>query len=107
MQYTLFVVAAYAIPLIMGMTRRRGPLFWLPWLSLPLALRLLRIIWTARGAQLNAGLKGTGRLHLLFGILFALALLWPAREPAVGAGRDRLSHHPACHWGGCRRGTLP
>jgi len=78
-QYTLFLVAAYAIPVLMGVTGAAGNMFWLPLLSLPVAVRLLRIVWTARGAQFNAGLKGTGQLHLLFGILFSLALLWPAR----------------------------
>jgi 1,4-dihydroxy-2-naphthoate octaprenyltransferase len=52
-------------------------LWWLPWLTLPLAIGLLRTVTTtADGPTLNRALKGTARLHLLFGLLFAAGLLW-------------------------------
>lgn len=75
-QYTLLVAGAYVMPLLMARAGMMGGPFWLPFLSLPLGIRLIRFIWTAQGAELNLGLKDTGRLHLLFGILFSIALLW-------------------------------
>jgi 1,4-dihydroxy-2-naphthoate octaprenyltransferase len=48
----------------------------LPWLSLPLAWGLARtVLGGAAGRALNPVLKQTGRLELIFGVLFALGLL--------------------------------
>lgn len=52
-----------------------SPWALLPLLTLPLATRLMRAVATQEGRQLNAALKGTGRLHLAFGVLFAASLL--------------------------------
>ena len=46
----------------------------LPLLSLPLGVWLVRFVSQTEGRPLNQGLKRTGQLHLLFGVLFALAL---------------------------------
>jgi 1,4-dihydroxy-2-naphthoate octaprenyltransferase len=46
----------------------------LPLLTLPLALPLARTVLTEQGRPLNRALAGTGRLHMLFGVLFALGL---------------------------------
>ena len=51
-----------------------GNAFWLPWLSLPLGIWLIRFIGRTEGRPLNKALKRTGQLHLLFGLLFAAAL---------------------------------
>lgn len=75
-QYTLLVAGAYVIPILMGRAGMVGGPYWLPLLSLPMGIRLIHYIWTAQGAALNLGLKNTGRLHLLFGLLFSIALLW-------------------------------
>jgi hypothetical protein len=38
----------------------------------------VRTVWTRQdGPALNGALKGTGRLSLLFALLFAFSLLWP------------------------------
>jgi len=47
----------------------------LPILTLPLAVLLLRAAAAGEGRSLNATLAGTGRLHMLFGLLLALGLL--------------------------------
>jgi 1,4-dihydroxy-2-naphthoate octaprenyltransferase len=75
-EYLLLVAGAYVLlPL--------GPLlglasWWalLPLLTLPLALPLIRTVFTVQGRPLNRALAGTGRLHLLFGVLLAAGLLF-------------------------------
>jgi 1,4-dihydroxy-2-naphthoate polyprenyltransferase len=75
-QYGLFVAIAYAVPLLQWLTGTLGWLFWLPWLTLPLAIVLIRTIATrSDGPTLNRALKRTGQLHLLFGLLYAASLL--------------------------------
>ena len=76
LQYVLLVTLAYLIPVAMGIGGWLSSFFWLPWLSLPLAFRLIRIVITQKGRDLIPALKGTGALHLLFGLLFAASLLW-------------------------------
>lgn len=52
------------------------PACWLPWLTLPLAISLVRTVMRGtEGRDLNAVLKGTAQLHLLFGVLLAGGLL--------------------------------
>src|SRR6266545_4844917 len=74
-EYVLLIAGAYLLlPL--------GPLLglasaWalLPWLTLPIAASLVRTVLTEQGRPLNRALGGTGRLHMLFGVLFAVGLL--------------------------------
>ena len=75
-QYILLLLVAYLTPVAMWAAGWLSSLFWLPWLTLPLALRLVRIVQTQKGRELIPALKGTGLLHLLFGLLFAASLLW-------------------------------
>ncbi|MBM4417966.1 MAG: 1,4-dihydroxy-2-naphthoate polyprenyltransferase [Chloroflexi bacterium] len=77
-EYVALIAAAYAS--VLGMwfaSPTGGSLFWLPFLTLPLALALLRTVLTsdAPASNLNAALKGTGMLHLSFGVLLALAFI--------------------------------
>lgn len=76
MQYLICMLAAYlALPLAAWL----GFVPWsslLAWLSLPLALRATRTVFTQRGRPLNAALAGTGQTALLFSILFWVGLLF-------------------------------
>lgn len=74
-EYVLLLASAYVITAWMGFAGWSSPLFWLPWLTLPMAVRLIRIVLTQTGRDLIPALKGTGALHLLFGLLFAASLL--------------------------------
>ena len=78
-EYLLLVTVAYLLlPLgpLLGLTN-----WWslLPLLTLPLAIRLIRTVFQVEGRPLNRALAGTGRLHLLFGVLFAIGLLLGGR----------------------------
>jgi 1,4-dihydroxy-2-naphthoate octaprenyltransferase len=74
LEYAVLVVVAYLTPLVLWAQGLLGAFFWLPWLSAPLGLFLVRYVFRAEGRPLNLALKRTGQLHLVFGVLFALAL---------------------------------
>ena len=74
-QYLICIIVAY---LVLPLAASLGVIPWsslLAWVSLPLALRATRLVFTQRGRPLNAALAGTGQLALLFSILFWVGLL--------------------------------
>jgi 1,4-dihydroxy-2-naphthoate octaprenyltransferase len=76
-EYAALVVGAYLVPPLMWLLGEAGPLAaWLPWLSIPLAVAPLRTVFTAEGRTLNMALRQTATLHMIFGALFAIGLLW-------------------------------
>jgi 1,4-dihydroxy-2-naphthoate polyprenyltransferase len=76
-EYLLCLAAAYLTPLLMGVF---GQPYWtlLAWLSMPLAVSQTRQVWTLVGRPLNQTLAGTGRLTLVYGLLFSLGLVLAA-----------------------------
>jgi 1,4-dihydroxy-2-naphthoate octaprenyltransferase len=74
-QYTLLLFVAYMVPIVLWWQNWSSPWVLLTWLSLPLAISLIRRILADRGAALNRSLAGTGQLELVFGLLFALGWL--------------------------------
>ncbi len=75
-QYALLLGVAYLVPLGLYVAGLSSGWFWLPWLTAPLAVRaVLGVMSYEDGPMLNRMLKATGRLHLLFGVLFAASLL--------------------------------
>ncbi len=48
----------------------------LAWLSLPIAIRTLRVVFTQKGRPLNAALAGTGQTAFLFSLFFWVGLLF-------------------------------
>ncbi len=76
-EFVFCLLVAYLAPLAMHL---RGTLptaiWWLPWLTLPLALTLARTVLTSSdGPRLNQALRETGQLHLLFSVLLAGSFL--------------------------------
>lgn len=75
-QYVLFFVVAYLVPPLLWFASLLSAWALLPWLSLPLAVRAVRgVLVHEDGPTLNKMLRATGRLHLLYGMLFAVSLL--------------------------------
>lgn len=75
-QYTLLLLLPYV--LVTGFVVRGvfPQACWLAWITLPLAVSLLRtVLRGTEGQALNAVLKGTGQLHLFFGSALAGGLL--------------------------------
>jgi len=73
-EYLLCLIAAYLIPPGLGAF---GFTWWtlLAWLSIPLAASQTRLVWTQAGRPLNQALAGTGRLTLVYALLFSLGLV--------------------------------
>lgn len=77
LQYLFLVAGSYAVPVAAWLAGGTGPSVLLPWVSAPLAYSLVRtVMGGAAGAGLNPVLGGTGRLHLLYGLLWAVGLVW-------------------------------
>ncbi|HEV7216249.1 MAG TPA: 1,4-dihydroxy-2-naphthoate polyprenyltransferase [Chloroflexota bacterium] len=76
-EFMVCLVVAYLAPLAMRLSGALPTgLWWLPWLTLPLAAPLVRTVLTSRdGPRLNQALRETGQLHLLFGVLLAGSFL--------------------------------
>lgn len=83
LEYTLLLASAYFVPLLMlvAATAMQGRMVWggllllLPWLTLPQARALHRVITVGGdGMSMNRALAGTAQLSLLFGLLFAVGL---------------------------------
>ena len=74
MEYILLLAVAFLVPVALAVAGR-GVAVLLPLLALPLAAPLLRTVRTfAEPRQLNPVLKGTARLALIQGLLFAAGL---------------------------------
>lgn len=69
------VALAYLTTFLMAMADVIEPWVVLTWLSLPMLFPLGKIILTQRGEPLNQALAMTGRLELIFSLLFALGLI--------------------------------
>ena len=73
-EYAGLLFVAFLVPVLLAVTGRGLPVL-LPILALPLAAPLLRTVRTfSEPRQLNLVLKGTARLALVFGLLFAIGL---------------------------------
>jgi 1,4-dihydroxy-2-naphthoate octaprenyltransferase len=74
-EYLSCVVGAY---LIIPLAAWLGIVPWfvlLTWLSLPLAVKTARTVFTQKGRPLNAALAGTGQLALIFSLLFGMGVV--------------------------------
>jgi 1,4-dihydroxy-2-naphthoate polyprenyltransferase len=75
-QYIAFLITAWLFPLGMWITGATSPWVMLSWLSIPLGIVLIRMVGGGlSGRPLNAVLKRTGILLLLYGIPFAIGFL--------------------------------
>ena len=73
--YRALLALAYAVPTLAFAQGRGGPWLLLPWLTLPLALRLSGWVRARERDTLHRALLGSSALHLLFGLLLAVGLL--------------------------------
>lgn len=76
MEYSILVGMAYLLTFVLWLVYSFHPLVLLPWITLPLALRLLRQIWRDEGRILNKTLAGTAQLGLFFSIALTIGLLF-------------------------------
>lgn len=74
-EYVVLVVGAYVVLLIGWLLQLVSAWIFLPLLTIPLAIPLIKAMWTQSGRVLNPILGGTGRLHMFFGVLLTIALV--------------------------------
>lgn len=74
-QYLVFLIVSYLIPVLIYFYYKQDVFVFLPLLSLPLAIRLVRMIYTYKGEELNTTLELTAKLSGIYGILFAAGLI--------------------------------
>ncbi len=76
--YGALLLAAYATPVALALTRHASAWALLPLVTAPLAVSVVSAVWTREdGPALNGALRGTARLHALYGLLFAVGLALP------------------------------
>jgi 1,4-dihydroxy-2-naphthoate octaprenyltransferase len=74
-EYAMLIAVAYAIPVIMWLLGMSGPGPLLAWVTIPVAILLVRRIWTVTGRPLNSLLGGTARLCMWFAIALSVGLV--------------------------------
>jgi len=75
LQYTILVTGAYLVAAAMWLCGANSAWAILPWLTMPLGIRLMREVWRSEGAPLNVVLRQTAALHLAFGVLLAASFV--------------------------------
>jgi 1,4-dihydroxy-2-naphthoate polyprenyltransferase len=76
LQYAALAAAAYVVPLALALAERAPRWVLLTWLTLPLAAALVRqVLGGLAGRELNAVLKRSGQLEMVYGLLLAAGLL--------------------------------
>ncbi len=75
LQYLFSLVLSFCVPVIAYFTFKNDLIILLPLLSIPLAIKLVRMIYTLKGTALNKTLELTAKLSAIYGLLFALGIL--------------------------------
>ncbi|NOH02394.1 MAG: 1,4-dihydroxy-2-naphthoate polyprenyltransferase [Chloroflexi bacterium] len=75
-EYILLMGTAYLAVPVLVLTKIIPAGGMLTWLSLPFAVRTLRVVLTQTGRPLNAALAGTGQTAFLFSVFFWVGLLF-------------------------------
>lgn len=74
-EHIVMLVLAYAIPIALWLDFDMRAWVLLPLLTLPLAIRLTRALWTITGPRLNKTLGGAAQLAVLYAIAFAIGIV--------------------------------
>jgi 1,4-dihydroxy-2-naphthoate octaprenyltransferase len=74
-EYVVMLALAYAVPFVLWLGFGMSAAVLLPLLTLPLAVRHARDVWTVLGPRLNKTLGGTAQLAVWFALAFALGIV--------------------------------
>jgi 1,4-dihydroxy-2-naphthoate octaprenyltransferase len=75
-EYTICLLGAYVIPIVLATLAGSIGWWWLPFLTLPLAIQLIRaVLQGLAGPGLNRVLGQTAQLHLWFGVALSISIL--------------------------------
>ncbi|MBK7104365.1 MAG: 1,4-dihydroxy-2-naphthoate polyprenyltransferase [Ignavibacteriae bacterium] len=74
-QYLVFMILSYLILFVVYFTYNQRLFVFLPLLTLPLSIKLIRMIFSYTGKELNKTLELTAKLSAFYGFLFAIGIL--------------------------------
>ncbi len=75
LQYLIFMILSYGVLFVVYFTYKNSVFVFLPILSIPLSIKLVKMIYTLEGERLNKTLELTAKLSFLYGILFAIGIM--------------------------------
>jgi 1,4-dihydroxy-2-naphthoate octaprenyltransferase len=75
LQYIILLMLSFMIPIILYIKYDFSAAVFLPYLSFPLAVYLVRMLYKLEGKELNKTLELTAKFSALFGILFSIGLI--------------------------------
>ncbi|MCB0748242.1 MAG: 1,4-dihydroxy-2-naphthoate polyprenyltransferase [Ignavibacteriae bacterium] len=75
-QYLIFMILSYLILFVVYFTYNQRLFVFLPLLTLPLAIKLIRMIFHYSGNELNKTLELTAKLSAFYGFLFAVGIFY-------------------------------
>jgi len=74
-EYMALLTLAYLVPTLLALGGDlKAWIFWLPFATVPMALKFVRGVTTLEGRPLNKMLGGTAQLTLFYGLLFTVAI---------------------------------
>jgi 1,4-dihydroxy-2-naphthoate octaprenyltransferase len=74
-EYESLLLVAYLIPPVMWLTSIASPWLLLSWVTVPVAVMLVRSVKSSAGRALNLVLAGTARLCLLYAVAFSIGIM--------------------------------
>ncbi len=74
-QYVVFMILSYGILFVVYFSHKQSLIVFLPLLTLPMSLKLVKMIYTLKGSELNKTLELTAKLSAIYGLLFAAGIL--------------------------------
>lgn len=75
LQYILLLTVSYMTPIVIFTQYKQDIWVFLPLLTIPLALHLIKMLYSLEGSYLNKTLELTAKLSALYGFLFAVGIL--------------------------------
>ncbi len=74
-QYLIFMIISYIVPFFVFFFYKHDLFVFLPLLSLPMGIKLVRMIYQLNGKALNKTLELTAKLSGIYGVLFAAGII--------------------------------
>ncbi len=75
LQYVFFMIISYLILIVVYFTFKQEVWIFLPLLTFPLSLKLIKMIYTLEGKELNKTLELTAKLSAIYAVLFSIGIL--------------------------------
>ncbi|RJP68102.1 MAG: 1,4-dihydroxy-2-naphthoate polyprenyltransferase [Ignavibacteriales bacterium] len=75
LQYVFFMIISYLILVVVYFTFKQEVWIFLPVLTFPVSLKLIKMIYTLEGKELNSTLALTAKLSAMYAVLFSIGIL--------------------------------